>query len=265
MRTLQLFLLGTMLSTVLISCQKDELSDADDLNSLEETTAFDAEKFAGIKMCTEMYPEGVTPRAAAISSNVWSNGSTLKVKFIGGTSYVRQKVMQYANEWSDYANITFDFVTDGAADIRISFKEGGSYSYIGSYATQVPSDEETMNFGWFNNNTSDTEFSRTTIHEFGHALGLIHEHQHPEVTIPWDKPKVYEYYGGPPNNWSKEQVDHNLFATYSASQTQYSAYDPQSIMHYAIDNALTIGDFEVGWNTVLSATDKAFIADLYPN
>lgn len=52
-----------------------------------------------------------------------------------------------------------------------------------------------MNFGWFTNYTSDTEFSRTIIYEFGHALGLHHEHQSPTANIQWNKEKVYEYYG----------------------------------------------------------------------
>ena len=121
-----------------------------------------------------------------------------------------------------------------------------------------------MNFGWFNDSTSDTEFSRTVIHEFGHALGMIHEHQHPLAAIPWDKPKVYAYYAGAPNYWTQAQVDNNLFAKYSTSQTQYSAYDTQSIMHYSISSTLTTNGFSVGSNTVLSPTDKQFIAAVYP-
>lgn len=51
-----------------------------------------------------------------------------------------------------------------------------------------------MNYGWLYPDTPDQEYSRVVLHEFGHALGAIHEHQHPEAAIPWDKPKVYEYY-----------------------------------------------------------------------
>jgi len=173
--------------------------------------------------------------------------------------------MQYAQQWSQYANITFKFVTSGSAQIRVTFTSGaGSYSYIGKDALNIASNKETMNFGWFNDNTSDTEFSRTTIHEFGHALGMIHEHQHPLAAIPWDKPKVYAYYAGYPNYWTQAQVDNNLFAKYSTSQTQYSAYDKLSIMHYSISSDLTTNGFSVGNNTVLSATDKQFIASVYP-
>ncbi|WP_268225393.1 matrixin family metalloprotease [Sinomicrobium oceani] len=265
MKMQNLFVWMLMVPLIFASCSKEEINEAEDLNGQQETREFTEEELASMRVCKDVYPEGVTPRAAAVSSKVWQNGQTLKVKFIGGSQYVRNKVMQYANEWSDYANITFQFVTSGTADIRVSFMSGqGSYSYIGTDANLISQNSETMNFGWFDSNTSDSEFSRTTIHEFGHALGLIHEHQHPEVTIPWDKPAVYAYYAGPPNYWSQSQVDNNLFATYSTWETQFSDYDPQSIMHYAVDNSLTIGNFSVGWNTILSNTDKQFIGELYP-
>ena len=74
----------------------------------------------------------------------------------------------------------------------------------------------------------------------------------------------YDYYSGPPNNWTKEQVDINLFTRYSADMTQFSAFDRKSIMLYPIPNAFTEGDFEVGWNRTLSTTDKRYIAKLYP-
>lgn len=120
-----------------------------------------------------------------------------------------------------------------------------------------------MNFGWFNSSTSDQEFSRVAIHEFGHALGMIHEHQHPLASIPWDVNAVYQYYADT-QGWSKAQVDNNIFAKYSTSQTNYSTYDQASIMHYPVEEELTIGNFSVGWNTVLSSTDKSFIASVYP-
>ena len=59
-------------------------------------------------------------------------------------------------------------------------------------------------------------------------------------------------------------VDTNLFQRYGASQTQFSSFDQKSIMLYPVDNSLTIGDYEVGWNQKLSDTDKEFIGVCYP-
>ena len=36
-----------------------------------------------------------------------------------------------------------------------------------------------MNYGWLEPDTSTREYQRVVRHEFGHALGMIHEHQNP--------------------------------------------------------------------------------------
>jgi len=43
----------------------------------------------------------------------------------------------------------------------------------------------TMNFGWLNEDSDEDEYSRVVLHEFGHSLSCIHEHQHPANGIPW--------------------------------------------------------------------------------
>lgn len=204
-------------------------------------------------------------RMALITRKLWQPGRTLKVRFMDGHPVVQEKIKQFALQWSQYANIKLDFGNHADAEIRISCTPGaGSWSYLGTDALTIPADKPTMNFGWFTPETDDTEFSRTTIHEFGHALGCIHEHQNPASNIPWDKEAVYRYYAGPPNNWSREDVERNLFQKYAADSTQFTQFDPQSIMLYSIPNSLTVGDWEVGWNTTLSSTDKAYIAQIYP-
>ncbi|AYZ12559.1 peptidase M12 [Chryseobacterium arthrosphaerae] len=270
-------LLGSFISVAIVSCNStnDSIEIPQEQSSLSELSAIPTADipagFEKTQMCKDVYLPGedkipgTGSKGAVITSKKWPNGSVITVSLNGGTTKVRNKVMQYAKEWSQYANITFNFITSGTAQIRVTFTpNAGSYSYIGKDALSIASNKETMNFGWFNDSTSDAEFSRTTIHEFGHALGMIHEHQHPLAAIPWDKPKVYAYYAGYPNYWTQAQVDNNLFAKYSTSQTQYSAYDKLSIMHYSISSTLTTNGFSVGNNTVLSPTDKQFIASVYP-
>jgi hypothetical protein len=200
---------------------------------------------------------------AVVTGKLWQNGKTLRVRFLDGDPEVHARVEQYAHQWSQYANIKFEFGSDPDAEIRISFQHPGSWSYIGTDALSIGKNAPTMNYGWLTPASSDDEYSRVVLHEFGHALGCIHEHQNPVGDIPWDRPAVYRYYMGPPNNWNKEQVDVNLFQKYSRNITQFSQFDPRSIMLYSIPDALTIGDYAVGWNRVLSDMDKQFIGTMY--
>jgi hypothetical protein len=210
-------------------------------------------------------PLGTAPAVLEMAVDVhslWPTGARLNVRFMDGIPEVQRKVEERAREWTDHANVAFDFVKEGPAEIRISFDREGSWSYLGIVARQIALDEPTMNYGWLTPESSDDEVSRVVLHEFGHALGAFHEHQNPDVSIPWDKPAVYAYYAR--SGWSTEQVDRNVLEAYRAEKIRHSRFDRESIMLYAVDNALTVGDWEVGWNRVLSSGDKAFIASQYP-
>lgn len=206
-------------------------------------------------------PEGAL-QIVTLHGTYWRTGETIRIMMTGGTERVRERVRFYANKWLEHANLRFDFVSTEPADIHIAFTPGeGSWSYVGTYSRlHNPS----MNFGWLTDASPEAEFSRVVLHEFGHALGAIHEHQHPEVAIPWDREAVYRYYGGPPNRWSRADIDHNIFERYSHTETNFTAYDSLSIMHYPISDDLTIGRFSVPWNTSLSENDKAHMRVIYP-
>jgi hypothetical protein len=208
--------------------------------------------------------DNTSTRGAVETAKKWKPGRTLRVRFLDGHPTVQAKVRDMAMEWTEYANLGFVFGNDPDAEIRISFTaDDGSWSFLGTDNLSIPKSRPTMNFGWLTPSSSETEFSRVVKHEFGHALGMIHEHQHPTANIPWDKDATYEYYMSS-QGWTKDEVDANLFQKYSTQSTQFSAYDKESIMHYPIDESLTIGDFSIGWNTKLSATDKTFIKTVYP-
>ncbi|PGT76829.1 hypothetical protein COD15_03130 [Priestia megaterium] len=200
-----------------------------------------------------------------LKAKKWRSGRTLRVHFIEGDQRVKQKVEHYAKMWENYANIKFDFRNDPNAEIRISFNmNSGSWSYVGTDCLLIDSPNATMNYGWLKPETPDHEYERVVVHEFGHALGCHHEHQHPNHDIPWDEEAVYRFYMGPPNNWSREAVYNNVLKRYSREETNSSRFDKASIMLYAIDDDLTLGDYAVGWNTKLSEIDKQFINSIYP-
>ncbi|MDO8368811.1 MAG: M12 family metallopeptidase [Saprospiraceae bacterium] len=212
-------------------------------------------------------PPGLTARAVGFRPEIgkyWPNGKVLKVRFLGGTEAERAKVRKYAVEWSDVANIRFLYVEKGPSDLRVSFSPGlGTWSLIGTDASRMPQNKPTINFGWINSRTPESDYRAAILHEFGHVLGLLHEHQHPNGGIPWDKSKLYAYYQRT-QGWEPERVDEQVLSRLNSTRTQYTRYDPASIMHYPIPNALTVGDFEVGENNDLSPTDRAFVAKVYP-
>ncbi|AXT61966.1 peptidase M12 [Aquimarina sp. AD10] len=254
------FALALLVSFSLTNCEKDT-EDVFEGNQVSEQAK-------SAHVCIAKWDAPNEAKATSVKAKQWETGQTIRVKFLNGNNFVQSKVKQYAVEWEKHANLKFEWVSSTSnANIKIAFKEGqysdvtGSWSYLG---TDSNSHDHSMHFGWFNDNTTDSEFRRTTIHEFGHALGLIHEHQNPVAGINWDKDAVYSYYAGPPNNWSKAQVDNNLFRRYEANISNYSAYDPLSIMHYPIPAEHTLDRVAVGSNTNLSEIDKEFIGTIYP-
>lgn len=208
---------------------------------------------------------GSRTRAAVERVKLWENGRTLKVRFLDGDPAVQAKVQAIAREWEAIANLRFEFVAAGPAQIRISFAEKGfSWSTVGTDALTVRSTKPTMNYGWLESDTPLREYQRVVRHEFGHALGMIHEHQNPDALgkIPWDRPKVYAYYAE--QGWSKSDVDSNIFDVYDEDSTNHGSFDPTSIMQYAVPDELTLGSFAIGWNTEFSQADVEFMRRQYP-
>lgn len=193
----------------------------------------------------------------------------VSVSFLDGPEQLRKSVRAVASEWTapGLANLVFDFRDDNETDIRISFRSPGSWSMLGSSCRNVTDVQRaTMNYGWFTPDmgAGNPELRRTVLHEFGHALGLIHEHQSPVAAIPWDRDRVIADLSGPPNNWTARQIEVNLFDRLATGSTNHSKFDPDSIMIYPIPPEWTGGKLSVPLNGELSPTDRRFIAEMYP-
>ncbi|WAJ28458.1 GDSL-type esterase/lipase family protein [Antarcticirhabdus aurantiaca] len=207
-------------------------------------------------------------KAAVLDEAKWSSGALLRVRFLEGSQPLRQRVRLVAEEWvaSGMANLRFEWIDDGDAEIRIAFRQGeGSWSYLGTVSRQITDQAEpTMNYGWLTDASGDEEVRSVVLHEFGHALGLIHEHQNPKGGIVWNEPAVVADLSGPPNNWTMDQIRFNVLDHYDPKRVTGSEIDEDSIMMYPIPESWTVGDFSTGFNGELSPTDREIIRQAYP-
>lgn len=220
-------------------------------------------------------------RSIIVNSSKWPIGYTLKVCFYEGGPAIRQAVAEGAQKWLDGggANLRLDF---GPApghrtcaakagpnnlfeDVRISFSGVGYWSYIGvdSHRWQGPS----MNLQSLDQMPVLDDYSKAVIkHEFGHALGLHHEHQSPGSPCggEFNLDAVRQLTG-----WNDAQIKTN-FAMLERNARIYTwgPYDRTSIMMYSLPAQVFYkGDQSRCWvkqNYELSAEDKKALRLAYP-
>lgn len=205
---------------------------------------------------------GRRKRGVMVHSRLWAPGRQLRIAFEGDVPCdVQHAVMNVACQWTCYGNIRFVLIQDLArAHIRIQMLPSGSdinRSYIGTDALRA--NDPTMTLSEW---PGDEHFVRNVLHEFGHVLGLEHEHQHPDADIPWDTEKLLA--AAQAGGLSEADIRRDFLDRIERRGSLLRPYDRDSIMHYPIPNGATLGDWSVGVNSVLSEGDKALMRLAYP-
>jgi len=207
--------------------------------------------------------------------NVWSpvqgaapnSGKVLlKVHFLNGTPRQRRLVAASASEWTTGplgrklgTRLQFQFYAEAAeAQVRVSFGGGsGNWSKVGSEpVTQgIPLDKPTMNL--------DDVNAPTIRHEFGHVLGLRHEHQNskrkfhflPDVVIR----KTRDEYG-----WSKAKTVVNILVQNPGSSCPVvGGFDYNSVMMYPFPASWTREHIATHSNPFISPVDRQCVELVY--
>lgn len=198
-------------------------------------------------------------RGLADKYKLWPPFSTLRISMIGMTKEQASFTQDNINKWAPHVNLKFEFTDRHDADIRISANNtlrGGS-SFVGTDAKRVAPSEPTMEIGFLG---GLNEYNAgTVLHEFGHALGLRHEHHHPRRTLDLNMERIREDY----KDKDKPNLPDFLFP--AAFQTALaSSYDRYSVMHYSLSSRYLNSGEPIGENNRLSAGDALFGRSLYP-
>lgn len=211
---------------------------------------------------------GHVTRMAVITSKKWGRGFKLRCRFLDGSAKMQKKVRSLAKEWEKHANIKLKFVAKGPTEVRISFyADDGSWSAVGRDALNTsyfPLHQPTMNLGWVRDDSDPVEDRAVILHEFGHALGCIHEHQAPTFDRKWNEAAVMKFFKGPPNYWDEDDIRENVLSKYSPKGIKATRFDPKSIMLYSFDAELfSDGRGPTNENSQLSSTDRTMIKQMY--
>ena len=213
---------------------------------------------------------------AAQTDAMWGLQHRISISFWGGKSETKEKVMSLANEWVEPgvgAGIEWIAAPDNdkTADIRVLIRNIPEendriwQSKLGRNS-QDNGDDPSMTLDIDHPDCTEEELRRHVLHEFGHALGFIHEHLRPDFQTKFpiisSKEKLLELY----KPWDWDTIQWNVLGQPPlAGITTYGTPDENSIMIYSFKEGVLQGDKTIGWNTHLSAEDLKYAREAYPS
>jgi serralysin len=202
-------------------------------------------------------------RQAMMNRSKWDGGDTISISFLDGEKVVRDAIREVASEWLSRSGASLRFAWRDDTNhtlVRITLRGSGQWSVIGTDCKRVEKDKPTMALGGLTSASPHAHVRRKTLHEFGHMLGMVHEHRLTDAPIQWNRQAVYDDLEG---TWSRRTIDENLLEPIIAGEHNAVAFDPDSIMIYPIKASWTLNGFSSEYNQDLSSRDLTFVKRHY--
>lgn len=247
----------------------DEVIETDEQYQQMIETALQHNPANALKPSTKTEDSNDTSKLALETGYRWLPGTKIRIAFLDGDDTLKNKVKEYANEWTQHANLHFKYVEDlENSDVRIIFDTNKHSSQVGTKSKNIDATDPTMHlaksdFYYPLGGIRQKDMRQIVLHEFGHMIGCIHEHQNPSTGIQWDEDKVIAHYKAK-QNWDEKRTRFNVLDKFDKTITQYSEFDPDSIMGYWFPAELTKNDIELKRNFDLSKQDIEYIKLMYP-
>ncbi|MGO6819721.1 M12 family metallopeptidase [Rhizobium brockwellii] len=205
---------------------------------------------------------------------------------------LKERISAIAKEWTTSGLIDLAFQSQpcssvASADIRVDITEGGDGPKFTSLVG-VQSKRGGLDHGIFSMQlrfpdqstyyNSEPVFRFYVLHEFGHALGIQHEHQ--RIDCGYDYHFIADHYRYSSERAAREQLSRVLEfpqAAYSGSKFTATPYDNDSVMKYNLSSQTYPNSddprvykegerskcYRAIWITTLSDFDKEGIAKAY--
>ncbi len=185
---------------------------------------------------------------------------TLGVHFYNGTKSEQQRLIKRASGWIDERlskQLVFKFgVTEEEAQIRVHFSNSGpNNSAIG---------RDALHKHFKKKPTLRIRNMHSVAHEFGHALGLLHEHRHEEIPFTFAEDKVIAEMRRPPNKWTESKTRRNILRPNKGSKcVGDQGFNEDSVMIYQIPKRWTVEGVSFSPNRNISQRDRNCIYAVY--
>ncbi|MBY3317294.1 M12 family metallopeptidase [Rhizobium laguerreae] len=195
--------------------------------------------------------DGLTPNTGVITLGVYFDQASTRTQ--------RESVQYHASKWLEGklgGVINFRFgVAREQAQITITLNTELNSSEVGRRSLGIVPPKFSMHLY--------EQSERAVCHEFGHALGLIHEHANIDTPIVFNERTVIN--DMKQRRWTEADVRYNFFAR---AGREYSClgdpkFNGKSIMLYPIKSTWTADGSSYPLNTKISDGDRKCLAALY--